>query len=210
MLVIAGIILYVILDAIAQLLPPYYSPISQAESDLAVGQYGYIMTINFLNRGIFSLLFVYAFLKMIRPPEVENKQHRRGIFLMSVWGIGSLLLAIFPTDVPSTLVSWHGVIHLLVAILAFIGGALGELYLSLHLTRNKEWLSVKAYVLNISYLAVIFCLMVIGLPFVLPKLSTNIGGLIERIFIALVLLWMAIISVCQLRKKSTSETSRAL
>jgi len=87
---------------------------------------------------------------------------------------------------------------------------LGELYLSLCLNRNKEWLSVKGHVLTISYLAVIFCIIVIGLPFALPKLSTNIGGLIERIFIALVLLWMAIISIGQLRKKSTSETSRVL
>jgi hypothetical membrane protein len=209
-IVIAGIILYVILDAVAQLLPPYYSPISQAESDLAVGQYGYIMTINFLNRGILSLVFLYAFLKTIRPSEMENKQYRRGIYLMSVWGIGALILAVFPTDVPSTPVSWHGAIHLLVAILAFLGGAFGALYLSLYLTRNKEWPSIKRYALPISYLAVIFCLMVIGLPFVLPKLSTNIGGLIERIFIGLVLLWMAIISLCQLRQKSTSETSGAL
>ncbi len=209
-IVIAGIILYVILDAVAQLLPPYYSPISQAESDLAIGQYGYIMTINFLNRGIFSLLFLYVFLKTIRPSEIENKQYRRGIFLMSVWGIGALILAVFPTDVPSTPVSWHGAIHLLVAILAFLGGAFGELYLSLYLAKNKEWFSIKRYALSISYMAVIFCLMDIGLPFVLPKLSTNIGGLIERIFIGLVLLWIAVISVCLLRQQSISETQRAL
>jgi len=53
----ALIILYVVLDAIAQVLPPHYSPLSQAESLLAVGPYGYIMTVNFLIRGVFSLLF---------------------------------------------------------------------------------------------------------------------------------------------------------
>ena len=61
----ALIILYVILDVIAQVLPPHYSPISQAESLLAVGPYGYIMTVNFLIRGVFSLLFVYALVQIL-------------------------------------------------------------------------------------------------------------------------------------------------
>ncbi len=37
LLVIVGIVFYVILDVIAQILAPHYNPISQAESDLAVG-----------------------------------------------------------------------------------------------------------------------------------------------------------------------------
>ena len=37
---IIGIVLYLVLDIIAQLLPPHYSFITQAESDLAVGPYG--------------------------------------------------------------------------------------------------------------------------------------------------------------------------
>jgi hypothetical protein len=61
----AQIILYVVLDAIVQVLPPHYSPISQAESLLAVGPYGYIMTVNFLNRGVFSLLFVYVLVQIL-------------------------------------------------------------------------------------------------------------------------------------------------
>ncbi|HEY7356765.1 MAG TPA: DUF998 domain-containing protein, partial [Ktedonobacterales bacterium] len=48
LLTIVGIALYVVLDVIAQLLPPHYNPISQAESDLAVGPYGWIMAINFV------------------------------------------------------------------------------------------------------------------------------------------------------------------
>lgn len=38
---IVGIALYVVIDVITQLLPPHYNPISQAESNLAVGPYGY-------------------------------------------------------------------------------------------------------------------------------------------------------------------------
>jgi len=42
LLTIVGIVFYVILDVIAQLLPPHYSAHSQAESDLAVGPYGLV------------------------------------------------------------------------------------------------------------------------------------------------------------------------
>ena len=45
---IVGIVVYVIIDVIAQLLPPHYNAIIQAESDLAVGPYGFLMTINFV------------------------------------------------------------------------------------------------------------------------------------------------------------------
>lgn len=56
--VILLIILYAVLDVIAQSLPPHYSPISQAESDLAVGRFGFIMTLNFLNRGVLSYIYL--------------------------------------------------------------------------------------------------------------------------------------------------------
>ncbi len=82
--VLSGIILYLILDIVAQLLPPHYNPISQAESDLAVGSFGYIMTINFLNRGILSIIFLFAFLGSIRLSGDKVAKYRSGLFLWSL------------------------------------------------------------------------------------------------------------------------------
>ncbi len=126
-IVILGIALYVVLDVIAQLLPPHYSPISQAEIDLAVGNFRFIMTINFLNRGLLSLLFIFAFLRTLDYAGVARSQFRTGTYLLGAWAVGAFLLAKFPTDVPSTPISWHGAIHLAVAIIAFIGGRLEHL-----------------------------------------------------------------------------------
>jgi hypothetical membrane protein len=204
-IVIAGILLYVVLDVIAQLLPPHYSPLSQAESDLAVGRYGYIMTINFVNRGILSLVFIYAFMKTVNLSGVNSRQYWLGISLLGVWGIGALLLAAFPTDVPATPISWHGAIHLLVAVLAFLGGAFGELSLSLRFGPNNKWSALKRYALPISVLAVIFCLVDLGLPFLAHHLAASIGGLVERIFLGFVLLWMAVVSAYLIRQGSTSD-----
>lgn len=137
---IAGIALYVVLDAIAQSLPPHYSPISQAESDLAVGPYGYVMAVNFVNRGVLSLLFVYGLAKSLP----RKAGFGRGLALLGIWGAGALVLAVEPTDVggPATV---HGVIHLIVATLAFLAAALGTLSLSSAFRREPSMESIVRY-----------------------------------------------------------------
>jgi hypothetical membrane protein len=213
-IVIAGIVLYVVLDAIAQLLPPHYNPISQAESDLAVGPYGYVMTINFLDRGILSLVFIYALARTIRSgssPGATERRYPSGSGLFAVWAIGAILLAIFPTDVPATPVSWHGAIHLVVAILAFLGGAFGELRLSTQFDKYGALKGIKPAAMAISIFAVIAVLVDLGLPFVLPHFAGRIGGLTERIFLGSVLLWMAVVSAYLIRhqvvRKSENPTT---
>ena len=183
-IVVAEIVLYVVLDAIAQLLPPHYSPISQAESDLAVGPYGYIMTINFLNRGILSLVFIYALAKTIRSEDASGevgRRYPRGAGLFAVWAFGAIILAFFPTDVPATPVSWHGAIHLVVAILAFLGGAFGEFALSGQFGKFRALRGTEAAARAISLIAVIAVIVDLGLPFVVPHLATRFGGLTERV-----------------------------
>ncbi len=193
-IVILGIVLYVLLDIIAQLLPPHYSLISQAESDLAVGQFGFIMTINFLNRGLFSLLFIFAFLETLDLIGAVRSQFRTGLYLLGLWGVGSLLLAFFPTDVPATPISWHGAIHLIIAILAFIGGAFGTLAISTELRQKREFESLRRVALPLSIVVVVTWVIEFGLPFILPHLNTLVGGLTERLFLGSVLLWLGVTS----------------
>jgi hypothetical membrane protein len=192
-IVIAGLVLYVLLDALAQLLPPHYSPIRDAESDLAVGPYGYIMAVNFLNRGLLSLIFLYALLRAARlaggfsTPDSERR-FWRGSVVFGVWAVGAILLAIFPTDVPATPISWHGAIHLLVAAMAFIGGALGALMLSSQFGNSELLRGAKKASTWIAILSVV--LLVVGLG----TLPTRIGGLTERLFLGSVLLWIGYVS----------------
>ena len=127
-LVILGIILYVGLDVVAQVLPPHYSPLHQAESDLAVGPYGLIMQFNFLVRGGLSLALVLA-LRDLLPAG----RSRIGVVLLGVWSGCSALLAFFNTDilddpalVPHLHLTWHGELHLVLATAGFIAAALGR------------------------------------------------------------------------------------
>ncbi len=82
-----GVIVYVVLDSVAQWLPPHYSPIGQAESDLAVGPYGFIMRINFLLRAGVSLGLVAALWTVFR-----QSRPRWGLTLFGIWGVTSGLL----------------------------------------------------------------------------------------------------------------------
>src|SRR5580704_7825043 len=103
-LTVVLIAVYVVLDIIAQLLPPHYSALSQAESDLAVGPYGYVMTANFVVRGLLSL----AFLVGLTGATGIASRSRVGIGLLGAWGVGAFLLAVFPTDVGTSGTTLHG------------------------------------------------------------------------------------------------------
>ena len=187
--VILGIVLYVILDVVAQLLPPHYSPISQAESDLAVGEFGFIMTINFLVRGVLSLLFIYAFLRTLASAKLARSQFRTGTYLLGAWAVGAILLAIFPTDVPATPVSWHEAIHILLAFIVFIGAAFGTLSISQKLPQNGAFQGLKRIALPLSIIVVVFLVL-----FFFVHLNSQIGGLTERLFLGSVLLWIGVVS----------------
>ena len=196
---VVGLALYLVLDAVAQSSPPHYSPVSQAESDLAVGPYGYLMTLNFINRGVLSLCFLFALALTANSSDTTGPRFRRGGYLFAVWSIGALLLAAFPTDVPPAPVSWHGAIHLVVAVLAFFGGAFGALYISLGMAGNRPLARARGVALPLASLAIVlFLAEFVGAS--VPGLSSSYGGLIERLFLGSVLFWIGSVSVVMLRK----------
>jgi hypothetical membrane protein len=203
--VIAGIVLYILLDVVAQLLPPHYSPVTQAESDLAVGPYGFVMTINFVNRGVFSLLFLYALIRTVRHEKNRRATLRSGIAFFSIWAVGALILAAFPTDVPSLPLSWHGAIHLVVALLAFFGGAVGAFALADHFGESRALRESKGFAFPLSIVVVLLFVLEITGGFVIPSISSHYGGLIERVFIGSVIAWMFAVSIDLLRRRDPAE-----
>ena len=185
-LTIAGILLYIVLDVIVQLLPPHYSAISQAESDLAVGPYGYLMAINFVVRGLVGLALLGAL--------IESGAKERflwpGLILVGIWAVGALLLALFPTDLAGETPTLHGKLHLAIALLAFLCAPIGSLLLSRALVRIERLRSLAQPGVVIAILTFI-ALLLLGSTARLRALR-DAGGLLERMFIGLVLLWMLV------------------
>lgn len=190
---ILGIALYVVLDVVAQLLPPHYSPISQAESDLGVGPYGWVMNVNFLLRGALSLAFVYA---LYRAWPSGNRP-RAGLVLIAAWAVGAFVLAVNPADVsgPATV---HGTIHLVTAFLAFFFVAVGALLVSFDMPAGWPWGEIRpaAKVLVILSFA---ALLLLFLGSGIPRIESHYFGLLERVFLGLALLWMLVVSLQLLR-----------
>lgn len=183
MFVVLGIALYVALDIVAQLLPPHYNPITQPESDLGVGPYGWVMSLNFVVRGLIALALVMGLRRALAP----RMRSEMGLALLVVWAVGDFLLAIFATDIPPAKLTLHGLIHLLVAILIFVAVALGELLLALPLVADPGWAALRPVLFAIA-LAALVALVV--LPF-----RVNTTGLVERVFLGLALLWMLVVGV---------------
>jgi hypothetical membrane protein len=185
-LTVVGLIVYVILDVIAQALPPHYSPVRQPESDLAVGPYGWIMTVNFVVRGLLSAALLMALTRTLAP----TRRSVIAFILFGIWTAGALLLAVFPTDVSGGTHTVHGGIHVVVALIAFVGISVAESLLSGSLTDNPIW---RRLGLRSSLLArlTIACLLVL----VVSTVIHSIGGLTERLFLASALLWMLIVAL---------------
>ena len=115
-----GVVIYVVVDVVLQFLPPHYSPISQAESDLAVGPFGLIMSINFFGRGITSAALIVAIL----ATAPRSRTRTAGATLLAVAGLCSAVIAFFPTDIPAhgglAPSTASGVVHIVGATSGFV------------------------------------------------------------------------------------------
>jgi Protein of unknown function (DUF998) len=187
-LAVVGIVLYAVLDVVAQLLPPHYNPISQAESDLAVGPYGYVMTANFVVRGLLTFAFLFGAVAATRL----GKTARVGLALLAIWGAGAFILAAFPADV-TAVVTVHGTIHNTTAVIAFTGGAFGTLFLSRHFNPEGRLRRVETLARILAILAIVMYFVTLG-ALIFRRLA-DIFGLVERLFIGLVLLWMLVVAL---------------
>lgn len=202
-LVILGIILYVGLDVVAQVLPPHYSPLHQAESDLAVGPYGLIMQFNFLVRGGLSLALVLA-LRDLLPAG----RSRIGVVLLGVWSGCSALLAFFNTDilddpalVPHLHLTWHGELHLVLATASFIAAALGALATSFALRESKKGASVRVPAIMLAVLSLLALLA-------MPRFTVRgLDGLGERIFLLVILCWLGTVALAIRSPRKRSDVS---
>lgn len=118
----ALVLLYVLIDVVLQFLPPHFSVLTDAESDLAVGPFGWAMNLNFLARAAMSGCVVVA-VALLAP---ASPVRRVGSVFLALAGLFSAALVLFPTDVnlpgeygmtPRTTV---GFVHVLLATSGFL------------------------------------------------------------------------------------------
>jgi hypothetical membrane protein len=179
-----GVIIYVVIDVVLQALPPHYSAISQAESDLAVGPFGWIMSINFFGRGVTSAALVASI--------VQTGPRRRtrtvGVVLLAVAGFCSALIAFFPTDIPAhpgvAPTTLHGVLHVIGATSGFVLALAAFWVLSIWLPERPRIADVWLGVASVGL--VVLAVSIVAAPEVL--------GLAERVCLVGILGWVFVIA----------------
>jgi hypothetical protein len=100
----AGPPLFLLVTLVAAVVKPHSDPVQHMVSELAVGQYGWIQTANFLLLAAAIGAFAIA---------------RRSV-LFGVAAIGVLLSAVYETDLPGAAVTSHGDVHNMLFLVVFL------------------------------------------------------------------------------------------
>ncbi len=184
----AGVAVYILVDVVLQLLPPHYSVISDAESNLAVGPFGWIMNLNFLGRAVTTLCAIAA-INRVAP---VSRLRDTGVVLMFLGGLCSAVLAFFPADVDTGSTGTAtviGTVHLCVAALGFLAALAGIIVLTRWIRLGPEL--AKAYPGALAFAAIAaFGLASLGMT---TLMWPSLLGLAERICLAGILGWVMVV-----------------
>jgi hypothetical membrane protein len=195
-LTLAGIAVYVAIDVLLAFLRPAYSLLYNAESDYGRGPWYWVMDLNFLLRCALSLAVVSALYRAVRPDSTT----RGGLALLATWAISSGLLAFFADDPEGQPLTASGIVHLILAFIAFTCIVVGTILISASLLHDPAWRPAARVMLAISIAG--------ALTYMLLAAATRHhapGGLYERIFLGLELLWMAVAATTSARRTPATQ-----
>ncbi len=197
-LAILAIVGQVILFASAWLLPAVseYSLLGDNMSELVLGRYGFIQTIAFLMAGVGTLGLAYA----IRQLTKGTWGSLVGSLLVGLYGLGAILIGIFPTDQVDTAMgvwtqSTAGMIHMLVALISFPGMVIGMFILTRTFGLIAAWRSIMR-------LSVFFPAGSLGLLVVQGE--GPLVGLLQRLLVAVISGWIILVA---LRVRTITEST---
>ena len=198
----AGVIIYVIVDVVLQSLPPHYSPIREAESNLAVGPFGWIMAINFFGRGITCAALILALVRAMPRSLLRDA----GLIFMAAAGLCSAAIAFLPTDVPKGggvhAATLHGAIHLVGASTGFVTALIAIWLLSFCRLHGGRLSAASLVFLGIATAGLAF----LGVTL---EVSTGMFGLAERVCLVGILGWV-FSTALSVRRRSRQRTGSAL
>jgi hypothetical membrane protein len=203
-LALAGVVGYVAIDVALAFLRPDYSLLYNAESDYGHGgSWAWLMDVNFLLRCALSLAAVGALAKAAEP----GGRIRTGLALLAAWAVCSGLLAFFPDDLEGQRVHGSGAVHIALALVAFLCVAVATIVISVRLRLDPRWHGSAALLLTVAVAGAV-ALLVLGAAG--HKHAHPPGGLYERIFLGLELLWIALAAARVAVMQSQGRQARML
>jgi hypothetical protein len=131
---------------------------------------------------------------------VKGKQPRFGSILLSLAGVGGLILFWFPQDYPQgSPTTFTGTMHIAIAGIIAFASLASMLSYGLTLRKTPNWNGVAR-----------FCLLWLPIALVLggfgaASITTSYAGLAERLSIGSILLWIEIMSIALIKSTSTKQ-----
>ena len=140
---------------------------------------------------------VSSYTAVLRP----GGRARGGLALLVTWAICSGLLAFFADDPEGTSQTGSGVVHVVLAIIAFTCVTIGAILVSASLMSDPAWRPAARVLLAISVAGAVVYLL-LGTA---SKHHHAPGGLYERIFLGLELLWVVVAAVAIARRTPATQ-----
>jgi len=182
---LVGVVVYVALDILLVFLRPEFSVLHNAESDYgSKGAYAWVMDLNFLLRCALTLAVVRALALAV----TDRGRLRTGLGFLVAWAVASGLLAFFPDGPVGTTVQGAAKVHLLLALVAFVAVVVGTRIVTRAVGRDPAWKPVLGP-LNVLSWGAIVPILLLGHARLRPH---SLGGLYEKIFLAMELLWFTV------------------
>jgi hypothetical membrane protein len=199
---VVGVVAYVLIDVALVFLRPHFSVLHNAESDYgSKGRYAWLMDLNFVLRCLLSLAVVRALTLVGGPPRL-----RMALGLLAAWAVCSGLLAFFPDDPVGTRTHGLAEIHLALAALAFVAVVLGTCVATRVLRTQPPWRPVAGLLALLAWGAVVPVLL-LGHAHLRAH---TLGGLYEKVFLAVELGWLLVVAVWIARGRAERVASEPL
>jgi hypothetical protein len=125
-----------------------------------------------------------------------QRRLRAGLACLLVWAAGSALLAFFPDDPVGTRTHGLAKVHVVVALIAFTAVVLGTRSVSRALVADAGWRGVAVPLNALSWGALV-PIVLLGRAHLRPE---SLGGLYEKIFLAVELAWFALAAAWIVRR----------
>lgn len=188
LLATAAIVGQIVLLASALILPFFseFSLVGDTISELVLGRFGVVQTLAFLIAGATTLGLASALWRLTS----RAWGSRVGSLLVGLYGVGAVLLAIFPTDRVDDAgdlasLSTTGMIHTGVALVSFIGMIVGMFVLTRTFRREPEWGLASRWMILFPAAALLLLVVQSEGPWV---------GIMQRLLVGVIAAWIIVVA----------------
>ena len=198
---IIGPVLFLSITVSLDVLQSSPDQVIKTVSDLVHGSYGWLQNLAFASLAFCFLLFItklYVFTK-------RKLSSLAGILMLSITGIGFILITIFPSQVSGLGQTLQGLLHDSIAGLIATSFMLGCIAFTHHFRKDPHWKNYWIYTL----ITVILCFSFAMLWALLPR-EWQIEGVGERLLLISAFAWVMVISLKLMKMHRQSQETVAV